>query len=211
MAQPGARRRILVVAVTAAMALGTMGSIGAGTRERRLLRIELFVFKGLDGRQIDMLKQEVAAIWAPQDVTVEWSLDEAVERVRAVVDRPALSLPTTGQHDRWNVASTRVVAGRVTPPIYVSVDAAERVVRGASPPFSSPELTGIMVPRVVARALAHELAHVLLNTRAHTRRGLLRARFTADDFLAPARDGFTLDAEQMARAHQHQALLVLPQ
>jgi hypothetical protein len=192
------------------MALGTLGSIEAGTRERRLLRIELFVFKGLDERQIDMLKQEVAAIWAPQDVTVEWSLDEAVERVRAVVDRPALSLPATGRNDRWNVASTRVVAGRVTPPIYVSVDAAERVVRGASPPFSSPELAGIMVPRVVARALAHELAHVLLNTRAHTRRGLLRARFTADDFLAPARDGFTLDGDQMARAHQHQALLVPP-
>ena len=210
MGQRGARRRILVLAVTAAMTLGTMGSIGAGTPNERVLRIEMFVFRGLDERQIDMLRREVGAIWAPQAVTVAWSSDETVERVRAVIDRPALSLPTTGRHDRWNVASTRVVAGRVTPPIYVSVDAAERVVRGASPPFSSPELAGIMVPRVVARALAHELAHVLLNTRAHTRRGLLRARFTADDFLAPARDGFTLDGEQMARAHQHQALLVVP-
>jgi len=209
-AQPGARRQILVLAVTASIALGTVGSSTAGARDERLLRIELFVFQGLDGRQIDMLKREVGAIWTPQNVTVEWSSDEAVERVRAVVDRPALSLPTTGRHDRWNVASTRVVEGRVMPPIYVSVDAAERVVRGASPPFSSPELAGIMVPRVVARALAHELAHVLLNTRAHTRGGLLRARFTSDDFLAPSRDGFTLNGEQMARAHQHQALLVPP-
>jgi hypothetical protein len=187
-----------------------MGSSAAGARNERLLRIELYVFQGLNGRQIEMMKREVAAIWAPQDVTVEWSSDEAVGRVRAVVDRPALSLPTTGRHDQWNVASTRVVEGRVTPPIYVSVDAAARVARGASPPFSSPELAGIMVPRVVARALAHELAHVLLNTRAHTRGGLLRARFTADDFLAPSRDGFTLNGEQMVRAHRHEALLVPP-
>ena len=210
MAKRGARRRLLILAATVALAPGTMGSSAAGMRDERLLRIELFVFRGLDGRQVDMMKREVAAIWAPQGVNVEWSSDEVMERIRAVVDRPELSLPATGRHDRWNVASTRVVAGRVTPPIYVSVDGAARVVREASPPFSSPELASIMVPRVVARALAHELAHVLLNTRAHTRGGLLRARFTADDFLAPARDGFTLNSEQMARAHQHQALLVPP-
>jgi hypothetical protein len=120
------------------------------------------------------------------------------------IDRPASPLPASHQEDQWHVAATRVVDGRVTPPIYVSLDAAERVVRAANPPYSAPALAGIMVPRVVGRAIAHELAHVLLNTRAHTSRGLLRGRFTADDFVSPARNGFNLDRGQIAVARQHQ-------
>jgi hypothetical protein len=179
------------------------------TSDSRLLQIELLVFRGLGERQIGMLKHEVDAIWAAQDVAIEWTTGITPGRVRVLVDRPATALPASARDEPWSVASARLVAGQVTYPIYVSLDAAERVVRGSSPPYSSPGLAGTMLPRVAGRALAHELAHFLLNTRAHTSGGLLRARFTSDDFLAPALDGFTLTGEQMAKARQHQTLLAL--
>jgi hypothetical protein len=122
-----------------------------------------------------------------------------------VIDRPTSVLPAPSGEDKWSVAASRVVAGRVSPSIYVSLDAAERVVRAASPPYSA--LAGIMVTRVLGRAIAHELAHVLLNTRAHALHGLLRATFTVNDFVFPGQDGFKLDTEQLARARQHELLL----
>ena len=128
-----------------------------------------------------------------------------------VIDRPASPRWAAGREEQWNVASTRIVAGRVTGPIYVSVDAAERVVRAASPPYSTPALSGKMVTRVLGRAVAHELAHFLLNTREHSRHGLLRARFKADDFVSPGLDGFKLDDQQLARARRHELLLIPPQ
>lgn len=65
-----------------------------------------------------------------------------------------------------------MIDGRVTPPIYVSLDVADRIVWAVTPPFSAPSLAGVVVPRVVGRAIAHELAHVLLDTRAHAPRGV---------------------------------------
>jgi len=154
-----------------------------------------------------MVRREVDAIWAPQAVRIEWSHAGAPGCVRVVIDRPAPALPSPGGEERWSVAATRVVAGRVSPPMYVSVDAAERVVRAASPPYSAPALAGLMVTRVLGRAIAHELAHILLNTRVHAPHGLLRATFTADDFVFPGLEGFTLDTEQLARARHHELLI----
>lgn len=83
----------------------------------------------------------------------------------------------------------------------------ERREAAVGPVGVPPGLAGLMLPRVVGRAIAHELAHILLNTRTHTRHGLLRSGFTADDFVSPVRDGFTLDRTQIALAHRHQMLL----
>ena len=176
-----------------------------------MLRIELVVIRGLGEQQIDMVRREVEAIWEAQEVTIAWSVDSTMPNVRVVIDRPAPARPAPDTAEDWHVAATRVIEGRVTPPIYVSLDVAERVVRAASPPSSAPALAGIMVPRVVGRAIAHELAHVLLNTRAHARRGLFRATLTADDFVSPARNAFTLDAELVVLARKHELLGTTPQ
>jgi hypothetical protein len=177
--------------------------------DARILRLELVVFRGLDDREIGLMKREVAEIWEAHDVTIDWS-GTGAPSVRVVIDRPATALRAGGEgEEHWAVAGTRVVDGRVTPPIYVSVDAAERVVRSANPPYSSPTLAGIVVPRVVGRALAHEIAHVLLDTRVHSSSGLLRARFTADDFVSPARDAFDLDRAQLVLARRHRVLVAV--
>ena len=207
--QHGAGLRLLILAITVATTHEACRPIEVRASDDRLLRIELFVFRGLGESQVDMVRHEVAAIWAAQAVQIEWSCTEPTGCVRVVIDRPASVLPAIGRQEQWSVAATRVVSGQVSGPIYVSLDAAERVVRAASPPYSTPALAGRMVTRVVGRAIGHELAHFLLNTRAHSRRGLLRARFRADDFVSPGLDGFKLDDQQLARARRHE-LLVTP-
>ena len=204
--QHGARLRVVTLAITVATIHGACRPIEVRARDDWLLRIELFVFRGLGESQVDLVRREVGEIWAAQAVRIEWSCAETTGCVRVVIDRPA-SLPATGREGQWSVAAARIVAGQVSGPIYVSLDAAERVVRAASPPYSTPALAGRMVTRVVGRAIAHELAHFLLNTRAHSRRGLLRARFRPDDFVSPGLDGFKLDDEQLARARRHELLL----
>jgi hypothetical protein len=203
------RRRILALAVSAAIIHGASAAMEAQAGDERRLRIELVVFGGLGESQVDMVRREVDAIWAAQAVRIEWSPVGTPGCVRVVIDRPASMLPSSGGEEQWSVAASRIAAGQVSPPIYVSVDAAERVVRAASPPYSAPALAGIMVTRVLGRAIAHELAHILLNTRVHTRHGLLRATFTADDFVFAGQEGFRLDTEQLARARHHE-LLVIP-
>lgn len=207
MAQHGPRLRILTLAITVAATHGGCRSIEVRAGQDRLLQVELFVFRGLGKSQVDMARREVGDIWAAQAVRIHWSCAETSACVRVVIDRPASMLPATGWEEQWNVAATRVVSGQVSGPIYVSVDAAERVVRAASPPYSTPALAGNMVTRVIGRALAHELAHFLLNTRVHSRQGLLRARFKADDFVSPGLEGFRLDDEQLVRARRHELLL----
>ncbi len=197
----------MTLAISVATISGAWWPTELRASDERLLRIELVVFRGLGESQVHMVRREVDAIWAAQAVRIEWSRVETTGSVRVLIDRPESVLPALGGNERWSVAATRVVAGHVSPPIYVSLDAAERVVGAASPPYSTPALAGIMVTRVLGRAIAHELAHVLLNTRAHTRHGLLRASFTADDFVFPGREGFRLDDEQLVRARQHELLL----
>jgi hypothetical protein len=179
--------------------------------DARILRVELVVFRGLDDGEISLMKREVAEIWAAHEVTIDWSGEAGARSVRVVIDRPAAALRAGEGGERWAVAGTRVVDGRVTPPVYVSVDAAERVVRAANPPYSSPTLAGIILPRVVGRAPAHEIAHVLLDTRVHSSSGLLRARFTADDFVSPIRDAFELDRTQLTLARRHPLLVAVLQ
>jgi len=202
----GAKRNILTLAIIVGAIQGAWSPIEVRASDDRLLRIELVVFRGLGESQVDLVRREVDAIWAAHAVRVEWSRAEPTGCVRVVIDRPASVLPA-GREEQWSVASSRIVEGRVSPPIYVSLDAAERVVRAASPPYSTPALAGIMVTRVLGRAMAHELAHVLLNTRAHAPHGLLRGRFTADDFVYPGREGFRLDDDQLVRARQHELLV----
>jgi hypothetical protein len=85
-----------------------------------VLQVELLVVRGLSGRQIEMLKREADVIWEGQDVKIEWAGDGMASSVRVMIRQ---------EEEQWRVAGTRVIDGRVTPPIYVSLDAAERVVR----------------------------------------------------------------------------------
>jgi len=51
----------------------------------------------------------------------------------------------------------------------------------------------ILLGRALGRALAHELGHYLLATKAHTKKGLLKASRTAQEFFSPDRSSFSMD------------------
>ena len=53
-----------------------------------------------------------------------------------------------------------------------------------------------LLGRMLGRALAHELGHYLLRSPTHTRSGLMRGDRTVQEFLAPGRLGFEVDAVQ---------------
>lgn len=175
--------------------------------ELHVLLIELVVFRGVGGSQLDLLRKEIEGVWAEQGVTIAWTSKPTPASVRVVIDRPVTPLPRASVEGIWSVAHARVVEGHIVPPIYASVDAAERVVRAADQ-SSGRTSSGPVLPRVLGRAIAHELAHLLLDTRAHTDRGLLRERFTAAEFVAPNPEQFALDHGQQLAAHRHRLLLV---
>jgi hypothetical protein len=174
--------------------------------EVQVLLVELVVFRGVGGGQIEQLRTEIEQVWAAQGVTIAWTSVPSPASVRVVVDRPTTALPVATGDGTWSVAHARVVRGHVVPPIYASVEAAERVVRAAAQASGRGE-HGLLLTRVLARAIAHELAHLLLDTRTHTERGLLRERFTDAEFVAPVADGFGLDTGQQLALRRHRLLL----
>ena len=136
MGQHGKRRTIVALAMCATTIHAAWSPIDVRARDDRLLRIELVVRRGLGESQIRLVRREVDTIWAPQAVRIEWSRGETTGSVRVVIDRPASVLPLApaGWDEQWSVAATPIVAGQLSGPIYVSVEAAQRVVRAASPP-----------------------------------------------------------------------------
>jgi hypothetical protein len=57
------------------------------------------------------------------------------------------------------------------------------------------------VARALGRAAAHELGHYLLASREHARRGLMRARFNADELVSDYGAAFRLeDSDRQALA-----------
>jgi hypothetical protein len=213
MARPGWARGVVVLALGAAC--GLAAPVGAAVCEPppkqdevHVLLIELVVFRGLGGRQVDQLRKEIESVWAEQGVTIAWSSVPTPASVRVVIDRPATALPVAATDGAWSVAHARIVRGRVVPPIYASVEAGERVVRAATQASGSPGQNGPLLSRVLARAIAHELAHLLLDTGTHSPHGLLRARFTAAEFVAPTTEAFGLDLDQRTVARRHPLLLI---
>jgi hypothetical protein len=203
-----------VVALALGVACGLAPPVGAAVCESRpqgdevhVLLIELVVFRGVSGRQIDQLRTEIERVWAEQGVTIAWSSVPTPASVRVVIDRPTTALPVAPTDGTWSVAHARIVRGRVVPPIYASVEAAERVVRAATEASAS-RVQGPLLSRVLARAIAHEVAHLLLDTGTHSAHGLLRARFTAADFVAPTAEEFSLDPGQRTAARRHPLLLM---
>jgi hypothetical protein len=60
-------------------------------------------------------------------------------------------------------------------------------------------LRHVVLGRVLGRALAHEIGHFLLRSRDHSTIGLMRARQSVADLVAPERNRFTLSQDEGAR------------
>ncbi|HUR34576.1 MAG TPA: hypothetical protein VM032_12325 [Vicinamibacterales bacterium] len=88
--------------------------------------------------------------------------------------------------------------------ITVSITVAERMLKEAAwghRPFTTlpPQASRLFLRRALARASAHEIGHYLLRSRAHTRSGLMRARFTPDEIMDDRKSLSRLEPEAVAR------------
>ena len=91
--------------------------------------------------------------------------------------------------------------GRPDESIYVSYANAERYLEESRLITGSPlNMTvferELLLGRATGRALAHELGHYLLATKTHTKKGLLKAARSAQEFFAPDRSAFAVETAQ---------------
>jgi hypothetical protein len=153
-----------------------------------------------------MIEQEVARVWRPYDVDLTWGDHVAGEGDRilpllVVIDdelRPDSVSAGVGQ---WPVAWIGFRGSSPDSVVHASVSGALHVVLAASVGnVSVSEMPRAISDRFVAltlgRAIAHEIGHYLLGPR-HARRGLMRARVPAGDFVSNDIQSLALEPDQI--------------
>jgi hypothetical protein len=151
------------------------------------------------------LQVEVASIWKPYDVDIEWNTRDRcaldVASVAVIIERghssPAVNAPALGL--------TRVRMGAlVAVPVHLDYDAA-RTVTGTLTSgqlvaaIGRPDVGEVELGRALGRVLAHEIGHLLLAAPNHQRHGLMREAFSALDLVALHRRSYTLSEVEMSR------------
>ena len=141
------------------------------------------------------LMTEVARIWRPAGVAVEWrpapagELEAAGGGVYVIVVPEAQDLTSDPNGAGDGLALIRFTDGRAHRHIYASVGATTRVVArdtlnprlGAAPGRVAQQ----RVARALGRAVAHEVGHYLANSPDHAPRGLMRASHRTSELVAP--------------------------
>lgn len=207
------RRRLRGVALpltTVAMLAAAWVGMGAGVHANESARVAIGVRLNLD-RSVasrirkDILEDEIAGIWSPYGVELDWT-DAAASAtaagglsLEAIVERriAAPELP-----DRFLLGRTAVAWDRaLTEPIRASFEATESVLalRTLRLGSSVEHVHDRDVARALGRVLAHEIGHVLLGAPYHDRIGLMRAAFNPDELAELGRARFRLPCNEIAR------------
>ena len=157
------------------------------------------------GLPVPVIAEEVRSIWKPYLDVVMGGPDDAWVPCRQslhlrITDRPSPG----GQQDASALGWIEFVDGEPAPLVTVSVQRARNVLMDALWMGRSlqllPAAVGTrFVARALGRAIAHEIGHYLLRSAAHVPEGLMRARFTARDFLDERTARFRLTAPEQER------------
>lgn len=198
----------MVTAIAWAMATFGVGvPDSTACQDRKAIRLQIVRAVAITDELLDTTLAETVAIWARHNVVV--------------CPIPSLSRPdhTEGQH--WiklvirDVSANRidgrtprgrralasiVLTNRGVPgdTIYASLDSAHHEIGAARFDHFPPEILGRLAARLLGQAIAHELGHYLLQSTRHSRTGLMRGSFGANDLLRSAPDLFRLEPEQAA-------------
>jgi hypothetical protein len=191
------------IAATLALVLSGAITVPAAPKPRILVDI------AFSGRAMPVLLEstalkEASMIWAHYGVdlrTVDADCpgrDGAIAIQVVLADRPEVPLPDNAL---GSIVFEKDVPGSV---ILMYPDAIAALVSNATVmERSEPEwptiLRHIVLGRALGRALAHEIGHFLLRSRDHTPVGLMRARQSVADLIAPERSRFTLSPPEFAR------------
>lgn len=156
-------------------------------------RIALQVVASADALEglIQPMLAEAAAIWAPYGVevtpvfsAVRPQAGEATWLTLVARDQPANRIDGKTPAGRRALASLVFVDDTPGTVIYVSLETALQIVRGAGIGYGSVPAEERFAARLLGRSLAHELGHFVLASRSHSRNGLMRQSFGAFDAMA---------------------------
>lgn len=160
------------------------------------------------GFEWHLFTREVEHVWAPYGLTVCW-IDgekgcEGIEvRLRVLV---AETLPPVNEAAGFQPPVVgRIVFDRDAPGTDIAVSLAggrylvARATLGGRPLGDWPRaIAERFLPTVLGRVLAHEIGHFVLGSRAHSRTGLMTARFRPDSVTFGATSEFHLAPEAAA-------------
>ena len=147
--------------------------------------------------QTATMVSEANAVWERHGITIREGSDDGCRRLIEIKsDREAYQDDTA---DRSALAWVLFVKRQPRQLVFVRVDRARDMLEGLGPGTRPEGLTDLLVARLVGRSVAHELGHILLNTPTHSRAGLMREQFRAQDVLSAKAADYTLDRQQRAR------------
>ena len=168
-----------------------------GDLEPRFFLVEMCVLARLSAGTLQMIRLEVERIYARAGVEIVWlncrqdfhlrieSPFEATVHIREYLPE---SLRSSEGTLGINLAKC---GGAPGPVIYVSRGSIEKFI-GRRRSMATNKLA-----RALGRAIAHELAHRFLKQREHTRKGILRARFSREELTEPLPKKFYFTIDQM--------------
>jgi hypothetical protein len=137
---------------------------------------------------MQQMKRELASLMRSAGYRVEWAASSQSEML-AVVEFVGDCTPmagfggaTSAPQSGAPLASTNVTDGRVLPFASVNCSAVGRSL-GAILAREAPAQREFLYGRALARVVAHELYHIVTGTGDHTRTGISRSCFSADDLV----------------------------
>ena len=145
--------------------------------------------------EVKEMTSEVARIWDPYGVHIEWSPAKTTSPASLVVlvrfvdriDAPGAPL-----------GAVMRVKGRMQRLISVARATLDDQLRSARPDLAR-AFHGRLFGRLAGRVIAHELGHLLLDSASHSGEGLMRARFLRGDVMAGSGGAYALTAVERLR------------
>lgn len=147
---------------------------------------------------------EITAIWAPYGVDVhEATVDEAgrsgaLKLSVVLVDHQSGNIPRSALGSAWFVGNSPQPTIFMYPHTIAGLVSTATVFGRREEQWTN-NLRDQVMGRAFGRALAHEIGHVLLRSREHPDNGLMRARYSVIDLIAPDLRGFRLATEDVMR------------
>jgi hypothetical protein len=195
----GTSARLLVtIAASSSAVMAQQASRDPLTR----LEVLLTTAPTLPGSARLSMMSEAAEIWRKHGVAIDWLPPTAVKpvglnqlRVLVVQKRPQVKDPQAPF-----AVGELVRAPGSHPVVLISIDGAQRLMasmRGRAG-YDLIVVDERRLGVVLGRALAHEIGHYLLDTHTHAQTGLMRPRFSANEFCDLRQSAFALDADAAA-------------
>ncbi len=170
------------------------------------VHLHLDLRAALPPETVEVFRQELSLLWEPYEVPLIWQSDPvgpqspySVGLNVIVGDAPVSGVRQSGIRKAVG-AAVFFESGLPQDTVYGSAAITWEMIRWAhyreEPVATLPRaLRYALLGQALGRVVAHELGHVLLSSAAHTRTGLMRAVFPAED-LVGTRMRFQLEARE---------------